>query len=47
MKILVTGADGILGICEGEEETMKLVEKYSNNGGLKSTLDLETTQILF
>tara|TARA_A100001015_G_scaffold66335_1_gene73294 strand:+ start:259 stop:462 length:204 start_codon:yes stop_codon:yes gene_type:complete len=35
------------GICEGEEETMKLVEKYSNNGGLKSTLDLETTQILF
>ena len=35
------------GIYEGAEETLKLVEKYGNNGGLKSTLDLETTQILF
>tara|TARA_Y200000002_G_C22684847_1_gene665559 strand:+ start:3997 stop:4200 length:204 start_codon:yes stop_codon:yes gene_type:complete len=35
------------GIYEGAEETMKLVEKYSNNGGLKSTLDWETNQILF
>jgi hypothetical protein len=26
------------GIYEGAEETLKLVEKYSN-GGLKSTLD--------
>ena len=34
------------GIYEGAEETLKLVEKYSNNGGLKSTLDWETTQRL-
>ena len=33
------------GIYEGAEETLKLVEKYSN-GGLKSTLDWETTQRL-
>ena len=32
------------GIYEGAEETLKLIEKYSNNGGLKSTLDWETTQ---
>ena len=36
----------IKGIYEGAEETLKLVEKYSNNGGLKSTLDWETTQRL-
>ena len=35
----------IKGIYEGAEETLKLVEKYSN-GGLKSTLDWETTQRL-
>ncbi|MBU94262.1 MAG: hypothetical protein CL669_01565 [Balneola sp.] len=34
------------GIYEGVEETLKLVEKYSKNGGLKSTLDWETTQRL-
>ena len=34
------------GIYEGAEETLKLAEKYSNNGGLKSTLDWETTQRL-
>ena len=34
------------GIYEGAEETLKLIEKYSNNGGLKSTLDWETTQRL-
>ena len=34
------------GIYEGAEETLKLVEKYSDNGGLKSTLDWETTQRL-
>ena len=34
------------GIYEGAEETLKLVEKYSNNAGLKSTLDWETTQRL-
>ena len=34
------------GLYEGAEETLKLVEKYSNNGGLKSTLDWETTQRL-
>ena len=34
------------GIYEGAEETLKLVEKYSNTSGLKSTLDLETTQRL-
>ena len=34
------------GIYEGAEETLKLVDKYSNNGGLKSTLDWETTQRL-
>ena len=34
------------GIYQGAEETLKLVEKYSNNGGLKSTLDWETTQRL-
>ena len=33
------------GLYEGAEETLKLVEKYSN-GGLKSTLDWETTQRL-
>ena len=33
------------GIYDGAEETLKLVEKYSN-GGLKSTLDWETTQRL-
>ena len=33
------------GIYEGAEETLKLVDKYSN-GGLKSTLDWETTQRL-
>jgi hypothetical protein len=33
------------GIYEGAEETLKLVEKYSNSG-LKSTLDWETTQRL-
>ena len=32
------------GIYEGAEETLKLVEKYSNTSGLKSTLDWETTQ---
>jgi hypothetical protein len=32
-------------IYEGAEETLKLVEKYSNDG-LKSTLDWETTQRL-
>ena len=26
------------GIYDGAEETLKLVEKYNNNGGLKSTL---------
>jgi hypothetical protein len=36
----------IKGIYEGAEETLKLVEKYSNNDGLKSTLDWETTQRL-
>lgn len=35
------------GIYEGAEKTLKLVEKYSNNGELKSTLDWETTQRLF
>ena len=35
------------GIYEGAEETLKLVEKYSNASGFKSTLDWETTQILF
>lgn len=35
------------GIYEGAEETLKLVEKYSNNGGFKSTfLDWEITQRL-
>ena len=34
------------GIYEGAEETLKLVEKYGNNGGLKTTLDWETTQRL-
>ena len=34
------------GIYKGAEETLKLVEKYSDNGGLKSTLDRETTQRL-
>ena len=34
------------GIYEGAEETLKLVEKYSNSSGLKSTLDWETTQRL-
>lgn len=34
------------GLYEGAEETLKIVEKYSNNGGLKSTLDWETTQRL-
>ena len=34
------------GIYEGAEETLKLIEKYSNNGGLKSTLDWETTHRL-
>ena len=34
------------GIYEGAEETLKLAEKYSNNGGHKSTLDWETTQRL-
>ena len=34
------------GLYEGAEETLKLVEKYSNSGGLKSTLDWETTQRL-
>ena len=34
------------GIYEGAEETLKLVEKYSNTSGLKSTLDWETTQRL-
>ena len=34
------------GIYDGAEETLKLVEKYNNNGGLKSTLDWETTQRL-
>jgi hypothetical protein len=34
------------GIYEGAEETLKLVEKYSNTCGLKSTLDWETTQRL-
>ena len=33
------------GLYEGAEETLKLVDKYSN-GGLKSTLDWETTQRL-
>ena len=33
-------------IYEGAEETLKLVEKYSNTSGLKSTLDWETTQRL-
>ena len=33
------------GLYEGAEETLKLIEKYSN-GGLKSTLDWETTQRL-
>tara|TARA_B100001248_G_C26997800_1_gene281984 strand:- start:12 stop:245 length:234 start_codon:yes stop_codon:yes gene_type:complete len=32
------------GIYEGAEETLKLVEKYSNTSDLKSTLDWETTQ---
>ena len=35
------------GIYKGAEETLKLVEKYSNTSGFKSTLDWETTQILF
>jgi hypothetical protein len=34
------------GIYDGAEQTLKLVEKYSNNSGLKSTLDWETTQRL-
>ena len=34
------------GIYEGAEETLKLVEKYSNTSSLKSTLDWETTQRL-
>ena len=34
------------GIYEGADETLKLVEKYSNTSGLKSTLDWETTQRL-
>ena len=34
------------GIYEGAEETLKLVEKYSNTSGLKSTLDWETTHRL-
>ena len=34
------------GIYEGAEETLKLVEKYNNNGGHKFTLDWETTQRL-
>lgn len=34
------------GLYEGAEETLKLLEKYSKNGGLKSTLDWETTQRL-
>lgn len=34
------------GLYEGAEETLKLVDKYSNNGGLRSTLDWETTQRL-
>ena len=34
------------GIYEGAEETLKLVEKYSNTSGLKSTLEWETTQRL-
>ena len=33
------------GLYVGAEETLKLIEKYSN-GGLKSTLDWETTQRL-
>ncbi len=33
------------GVYDGSEETLKLVEKYSN-GGLKSTLDWDTTQRL-
>ena len=33
------------GLYEGAEETLKLIEKYSN-GRLKSTLDWETTQRL-
>ena len=33
------------GLYEGAEETLKLVDKYSN-GRLKSTLDWETTQRL-
>tara|TARA_B100000575_G_scaffold294596_1_gene311923 strand:- start:3282 stop:3500 length:219 start_codon:yes stop_codon:yes gene_type:complete len=33
------------GIYEGAEESLKLVEKYSN-GGLKYTLDWETIQRL-
>ena len=33
------------GLYEGAEETLKFIEKYSN-GGLKSTLDWETTQRL-
>ena len=36
----------IKGIYEGAEETLKLVENYSNNGGLKSTLDWKITQML-
>lgn len=34
------------GIYEGAEETLKLIEKYSNNGGLRSTLDWEIIQKL-
>ena len=34
------------GIYVGAEETLKLVQRYSNNGGLKSTLDWATTQRL-
>lgn len=34
------------GIYEGEGEILKLVEKHSNNGGRKPTLDWETTQKL-
>ena len=30
------------GIYKGADVTLKLVEKYDNNGGLKSTLDWET-----
>ena len=33
------------GLYEGAEETLKLIEKYSN-GGLKSILDWETTKRL-